>query len=159
MKPVLVCGSESKVKEWKTVMPVDWENHDLTEIQGTMEEIATDKVRRAFEIVKRPCVVEDCSLFIGKSNVPGPYVKYFDNDSILKLALGDASATAVCIVAYTDGKDVQLFKGQLEGRIVEPTTTGFAWDPIFQVDGQTLSENKNRETHRTRAIRKFAVNY
>ncbi len=56
--------------------------HDIniTEIQGSPEEIILDKCKKAFEIIEKTVLVEDVSLFFMSWNgLHGPYVKYFSN--------------------------------------------------------------------------------
>lgn len=48
---------------------------DLTEIQGTSEEIISDKLRRAIKKVNAPVICEDTSLcFEAYKGLPGPYM-------------------------------------------------------------------------------------
>ncbi|MXD62607.1 non-canonical purine NTP pyrophosphatase, partial [Escherichia coli] len=66
MKLILVTGNKNKLLEWQRLLPenvtIDSVDVDLVEIQSdNLEEIVADKVRRAYEIVKRPVVVEDIS--------------------------------------------------------------------------------------------------
>lgn len=48
---------------------------DIDEIQGTIEEIAIDKCRRAAEIIGGPVLTEDTALeFRALGGLPGPYM-------------------------------------------------------------------------------------
>lgn len=50
----------------------------VPEIQGTTEEIAREKCRRAAEILQGPCITEDTALcFEALNGLPGPYIKFF----------------------------------------------------------------------------------
>ncbi|KKA25251.1 Inosine triphosphate pyrophosphatase [Rasamsonia emersonii CBS 393.64] len=100
---------------------------DLPEIQGTTEEIAREKCRRAAIAVNGPVLVEDSSLeFHALNGLPGPYIKWFysalGNDGLNNLlaAYDDKSATAVCTFAFSRGPGVEtlLFQGRNTGRIV-----------------------------------------
>ena len=81
---------------------------------------------------------------------------------LYKLLAGfeDKSAYALCIFAYGEpGKEVKLFVGRTDGKIVEPRgPRDFGWDPIFQPTGfnQTYAELdkslKNTISHRYKAI-------
>ena len=75
------------------------------------------------------------------------------------------SAQFICVIALVapDGEE-KLFRGVCEGRITfEPSgDQGFGYDPIFfdEESGRTFAEmdreEKNRISHRGRALRKFA---
>lgn len=81
---------------------------------------------------------------------------------LYKLLAGfeDKTAYALCIFAYGEpGKDVKLFMGRTDGKIVEPRgPTDFGWDPCFQPVGfdETYAELdkviKNTISHRYKAI-------
>jgi XTP/dITP diphosphohydrolase len=54
---------------------------------------------------------------------------------------------------------VEVFRGRIEGIIVPPRGTGgFGYDPIFEMNGATLSElsleEKNCISHRAQALTK-----
>lgn len=161
MKLKLACGNINKVHEWQKLLmytQIDWYQVNLTEIQGTITEITSHKAKEAYNLLKCPCVVEDCSLFIdGMGDLPGPYIKHFESlgyNKIIRMVrnMGNSSARAVCSIGFHDGNQVHMFYGTLVGQIVPPRVGGFGWDAIFEVDGQTLAENKNRPTHRSMAI-------
>lgn len=67
-----------------------------------------------------------------------------------------------CVLALArDGEVLETFEGAVEGTIVEPARGegGFGYDPVFQPAGLTQTfgeispEEKNRMSHRARAIR------
>ncbi|PLB39491.1 non-canonical purine NTP pyrophosphatase [Aspergillus candidus] len=142
---------------------------DIPEIQGTLEEIARDKCRRAAEMVQGPVLVEDSALeFTAMNGLPGPYIKHFfeslGNDGLIKLIdpFEDRSAAAVSTFAFAEGpgEEPAVFQGRLEGRIVSPRgPTGFGWQPIFEIGGETLAEmsreKKNGMSHRYQALCKL----
>jgi inosine triphosphate pyrophosphatase len=50
----------------------------VPEIQGTTEEVAMEKCRRAAELLQGPCITEDTALcFEALNGLPGPYIKHF----------------------------------------------------------------------------------
>lgn len=89
----LISGNEGKIAEFEhavknlSLMPNDLRvdmstvKYDTPELQGTLEEIAIDKVKGAAngQIASQPgstIVVEDTSLaFIALGGMPGPYIK------------------------------------------------------------------------------------
>jgi XTP/dITP diphosphohydrolase len=72
-------------------------------------------------------------------------------------------ASFVTVLAYYDGERVEFLEGVLEGEISreERGSFGFGYDPIFIPKGynKTLAEmkmeEKNRISHRYKAVRKF----
>ncbi|KAK4979578.1 nucleoside triphosphate pyrophosphohydrolase ham1 [Elasticomyces elasticus] len=145
---------------------------DLPEIQGSIEEISRDKCKRAAEAVGGPVLVEDtCLCFNAWDELPGPYVKHFltslsaQKFHSLLAGFEDKSAQAVCTFAYAEGpgKDVMIFQGRTEGKIVESRgSTDFGWDSCFEPTegkGQTYAEmpknEKNAISHRGKALAKL----
>ncbi|KAJ5086540.1 hypothetical protein NUU61_007847 [Penicillium alfredii] len=168
-----VTGNPNKVREVRailgTTIPVESVALDIPEIQGTLEEIARDKCRRAAMIVDGPVVVEDSALeFRAMNGFPGPYIKDFlesiGNDGLNRLLLpyDDKHAEAVCTVAFTAGPAMEplLFQGRLKGQIVPARgPPRFGWEPIFEHQRETLAEmeheKKNRLSHRYQALFQF----
>ena len=76
------------------------------------------KCQAAFQLIQKPCVVEDtCLCFNAMKGLPGPYIKWFlqsiGPEGLHKMLAGfdDHSAYAMATLAYTDGNgEVQLFK-------------------------------------------------
>ncbi|KAJ5532497.1 hypothetical protein N7494_009049 [Penicillium frequentans] len=168
-----VTGNPNKVIEVNAILggliPVEPVALDLPEIQGSLEEIASDKCRRAARIINGPVIVEDSALeFHAMNRLPGPYIKYFleslGNDGLNKLlhSHDDKSADAVCTFAFSAGPEAEplLFQGRLEGKIVPARGPPvFGWEPIFEHKGETLAEmahdKKNKLSHRYQALVKF----
>lgn len=148
---------------------------DLPEYQGEPDDISKLKCKAAAEIIGGPVIVDDtCLCFHALGGLPGPYIKWFlekiGPDGLNKLlhAWDDKSATAVCTIAYCDGPnhDVLLFKGEAQGKIVEPRgLNGFGWDLCFQPNGydKTYAELgdqiKNRISHRFLACDLFRKHF
>ena len=74
------------------------------------------------------------------------------------------SARFVCVIAAAqDGKTIRIFRGEVEGVILEEPRGdgGFGYDPLFYVAGigrtfaQLEAEEKSRFSHRGEAFRKF----
>ncbi|KAF4219424.1 hypothetical protein CNMCM8980_003152 [Aspergillus fumigatiaffinis] len=142
---------------------------ELPEIQGSLEEIAREKCRSAATAVRGPVLTEDSALeFRVLNGLPGPYIKEFysalGNDGLCQLlaAFEDKSASAVCTYAFSCGPGVEpvLFQGRVDGQVVTPRgTNGFAFDPIFEVQGKTYGEmdaqTKNQLSERYVALQKL----
>lgn len=141
--------------------PVAHQKIDLDEIQSMdLKEIVEHKVRQAFEIVKNPVIVEDVSLeFEALNGLPGPFIRFFVDhvpfETICSMVDGKTrNATAKCVFGYFDGENLQLFEGQLEGRIAEAPTgdNGYGWDKLFIPEGYdvtraSLEEEDDRKTY------------
>uniref|UniRef100_A0A915I328 Inosine triphosphate pyrophosphatase n=1 Tax=Romanomermis culicivorax TaxID=13658 RepID=A0A915I328_ROMCU len=146
---------------------------DLPEYQGDPDHVVVEKCLAAYNIVKKPVLVEDtCLCFNAMNGLPGPYIKWFlkslKPEGLHKMlsAFADKSAYALCTFAYFDGQNgrggesgVKLFKGRTDGRIVEPRgQRNFGWDPCFQPDGfdstyaEMDQETKNKISHRAKAL-------
>src|ERR1700730_17528403 len=87
---VFVTGSEQKAQYFSRVagIPVSHKKVDLDEIQSLdLKRIVSDKVRRAFDVLRTPVIVEDVSLEIDALNgLPGPLIKWFvDKLSLLAI--------------------------------------------------------------------------
>lgn len=151
-----ITGNANKLAEVRAILGsvVDLQSKsvDIDEIQGTIEEIAFDKARRAAEKVQGPVLTEDTALgFHALKGLPGPYIKYFldalghEGLNNMLAAYEDKSATAVCTFCYCAGPGTTpiLFQGRCEGNVVPargPAT--FGWDAVFEVEGegQTYAE-------------------
>ncbi|KAG2413377.1 hypothetical protein HFD88_002566 [Aspergillus terreus] len=174
MTPItFITSNPNKLLEVTAILPntisVTHRALDIPEIQGSLEEIAIAKCRRAAEIIQGPVLVEDSALeFRAMNGLPGPYVKYFfealGNDGLNRLLNGfdDRTAEAVCTFAYSPGPGRQplLFQGRITGVIVPPRGPPvFGWEPIFDYQGTTLAEMeheiKNGLSHRYKALAKF----
>ncbi|ESZ99436.1 putative ham1 family protein [Sclerotinia borealis F-4128] len=168
-----ITGNKNKLVEVKAILGntinLQSQSLDLVEIQGTIEEISSDKCRRAAEIIKGPVLVEDtCLCFNALKELPGPYIKWFlealGHGGLNSMLAGfpDKSAQAVCTFAYSEGPGHEpiIFQGRTDGKIVPARgPTAFGWDPIFEYEGQTYAEmekvEKNKISHRFRALEKL----
>ncbi|KAF2218250.1 inosine triphosphate pyrophosphatase-like protein [Elsinoe ampelina] len=169
-----ITGNKNKLAEVSAILEtagvkLSSQAIDLPELQGTIEEITTDKCRRAADIVGGPVLVEDtCLCFDAFNELPGPYIKWFVKalgvKELHKLLAGfdDKSAQSVCTFGYCEGPghEVIIFQGRTAGKIVEARgPTDFGWDACFEYEGQTYAEmpkvEKNKISHRGRALAKL----
>lgn len=149
---------------------------DVEETGETLEANALLKARSVMEAVGLPAVADDTGLEVkalggapgvNTARYAGPDATYAENvDLLLRELTGkdDRSARFVTVIALAMPDGVELaVEGALEGVIVrEPRGSGgFGYDPVFEVDGMTLSEMgvgmKNKLSHRARAIRSLAA--
>jgi inosine triphosphate pyrophosphatase len=167
----LVTGNAGKLKEWQRLFPKDIklvnQDIDLDEIQSLdLEAIITDKVRRAYEIVGDPVIVEDISAGLYElKGMPGPFIKYFEQtlgpDALFKLASKDGvPAIVTAMIAYYDGVETIVVRADVAGKVVKPRgTNGFGFDIVFMPEGsdKTYAEmtatEKDAVSHRSKALK------
>ena len=151
-----------------------------TEIQSDrLKEIAMTSAQEVYKRASLPVIVEDAGLFIDAlKGFPGHYAAYayktVGNKGLLKLLQGVENRKAVfkAAIAYCESetKTPLVFEGEAEGEItvaerVGNGKSGFGFDPIFQPSGSAKTfaemtlEEKNRFSHRAKAVRKFAEWY
>lgn len=143
---------------------------ELTEIQGSRQEIAHAKSLEAVKHLNQPCIVEDVAMVCHAiGGLPGPYIKDFlkaiGDDGIAELIskYDDHSAEVICTAAYgVPGQEPVLFEGIVRGTIVTPRGGmrhgKFSWNPIFQPEGhtQTMGELSMEETAKI-SMRRLAL--
>jgi XTP/dITP diphosphohydrolase len=145
---------------------------DVEESGLTLEENALLKARAVCEATGLPALGDDTGLEVsalgGRPGVftaryAGEHASYTDNYTKLLTELegrDDRSACFRTVVAmvFPDGSET-VASGQIDGVIAHSPrgTTGFGYDPVFEVDGRTFSEmpdgDKNQISHRARALR------
>lgn len=174
MKITFVTGNKFKAKETEEILDIDLEvsQIELDEIQEIdLEKVALHKLNQAYEILKKPVMIDDVSFEIHAWNkFPGPLVKWMlqvggGPSLILKLLEGekDRRATARLAIGFHDGEKPQLFFGEALGVVAHEIRgdNGFGWDRIFIPEGydQTFAEMprelKNSISHRGNALAKF----
>lgn len=147
----------------------------IIEIQDEkIETIAMEKAKSAYNIVKKPILIEDDGLFINSlKGFPGQYSKFIfksiGNKGIIRLLKGssDRSAFFKSIFVYNDGIIAKVFYGKINGKISSTITQGgWGYDPIFiplkrnNKKGITFAKlsqtnKKNELSHRRIAFYKF----
>ena len=129
-------------------------------------EIVEAKARAAFALAGRAVLVEDSGLAMAAwSGFPGALVKWMEKtvglDGIARMldAFPDRAATAVCAVAYFDGRQLGIGRGEVRGTIAAAPrgSGGFGWDRLFVPEGETRTfaemapSEKDAVSHRRRA--------
>jgi len=146
--PIYITGNQNKVAYLAKTLGIELEHHklDLDEIQSLDPyEVIEHKVKQAYELLQRPVLVEDTSLFFNAlDGLPGPFVKFFvtakDGQNIMCRMLdgfSDRSAYASAIYAYYDGNELHTFAGRLDGTIATSPRGGggYGWDGVFEPAG------------------------
>lgn len=127
---------------------------DIDEIQGEDPLIIVkDKVRRAYESLLKPVVVSDDSWSIpALKGFPGPYMKsinkWFEPYDFIRLMRGikDRRVILYQFLAYYDGKNMQIFKNKINGKIIDKPRGMNARSPNATVtvldydNGKTIAE-------------------
>ena len=146
-----ITGNQNKANYLSKYLgyPVDHAKLDLDEIQSTdLREIVEHKVRQAYDLIKKPVIVEDVALeFVALGGLPGPFIKFFVEKVPFEvicqmIARGlTRKATARCVFGYFDGERLELFEGSLDGEIAETPSgdNGYGWDKIFIPQGYTVT--------------------
>ncbi|KAI0340833.1 Ham1-like protein [Trametopsis cervina] len=178
-KLVFVTGNRMKLQEVRFILAANADveltsqDLDVPEIQGSTEEVALEKCRKAAEILQGPCITEDTALcFEALNGLPGPYIKHFlkslglEGLNTLLQGFPTNKAWALCTFAYSAGPGTQpiLFEGRVDGSIVPARgVEKFGWNPIFEVEGtgktfaEMSEEEKNSLSHRYRALEKLTA--
>jgi len=144
--------------------------YNIVEIQEeNIRKIAIEKSISAYNIIKKPIIIEDDGLFIKSLNgFPGQYssfvFKSIGNRGIIKLLKGNSDRSAVfkSIFVYNNGNITKIFRGQIKGTISTTITTGgWGFDPIFIPHTKSItfgkldeSNIKNEFSHRKIALDK-----
>ncbi len=175
-KIIFVTGNAHKVKEANDILSslgitVEQNDCGYPELQeDEPEPIAAFGAEWAADKLNSEVMVDDSGLFIEVlGGFPGPYSAYvFDklgNKRILKLMEEETARRAVfkCVIGYCiPGEKALVFSGEVAGEIADDIRGdgGFGYDPVFLVGektfGEMTSEEKNRLSHRYRALIKFA---
>lgn len=153
MNIVYVTGNENKARLFNKMLGLELERAkvDVPEIQSLDPiEVVQHKVTAAYRILKRPVIVEDTFLTIhALGKLPGPFIKWFLEElkleGLCRLLDGkDRNAVAGAVIAYYDGKRLELFKRSLKGAISDNPRgdSGFGWNGVFIPEGskKTLGE-------------------
>jgi len=172
MTLTLVTGNPGKLREYVALLPqssdITFETYrlNLPEIQSLdLQAIVEDKLKRAYEILSRPVIVEDVSTGVDrKGGLPGPFFKFYEEVRGSRALLEEAGrvgepVTITCTSGYYDGETLLFGSGVIHGTVCEPRgKNGFGFDPVVIPDGETRTfaemstEEKNAISHRSLAV-------
>ena len=168
---VIVTTSSDKLAEINEILGT---NHqvskvDIPEIQSLdLDEVITQKAKEAYQIIKKPVLVEDVSLEIkALKGLPGTFIKFFlstlgTEGTVALVKDHDTTTKVTAAVAIYDGKNLKIFKGIVSGSLSakDRGEHGFGFDKVFIPKGydQTLGEMppslKNKISYRAKALQK-----
>ena len=177
-KLIFITGNRGKFLEAQKLLKefgieLEQVDLDITEPQAdSLEEVVRKCAEEALKIVKENFIIDDSGLFIKSLNgFPGVYSSYvyktIGYKGILKLLsdLTDRSAYFMTALAYGEPRgELKIFSGRVDGIITNEARgeNGFGFDPIFKPLGSNLTfaemsiEEKNKFSHRAKALRAFA---
>ncbi len=176
--------NRDKLRELAAMLDEDVELHhpepedeEVEETGETLWENALLKARSGFESSGMASIADDTGLEVDtldggpgvySSRYAGDQASYEDNVRKLLSELGGTVrekriARFRTVIAYVDGEVELRFDGVLEGVIINERRgeNGFGYDPVFLPEGgshtlaELSSEEKNRISHRGRALRSF----
>tara|TARA_R100001143_G_C3360945_1_gene135547 strand:+ start:5833 stop:6435 length:603 start_codon:yes stop_codon:yes gene_type:complete len=151
---------------------------DAAEVEEDQPDLAGNALKKArywFDQTGLPSLADDTGLEVDVLNgAPGVYsaryagenVTYAENvEKLLREMVGeiDRSARFRTVIAFVTDEGEYLFEGVCEGIITNERKgeKGFGYDPVFQPDdysetfAELSSKEKNRISHRGRALDKF----
>ncbi len=169
----IITHNVHKYQEMKKIIPsLEMLNMEYPEIQAdSLEEVVDFALNYLADKIDGNFIIDDSGLFIHALNdFPGVYSAYIfrtlGNEGILKLmqGIGDRRATFKTVIGVHVAGENFKFVGLCHGYIAEKPrgTNGFGYDPIFvpEAYGKTFAEmsteEKNRISHRGKAIRKVS---
>ncbi|MFA5791480.1 MAG: non-canonical purine NTP pyrophosphatase [Candidatus Paceibacterota bacterium] len=156
-----ITGNQKKAEYLANYLgyPILHQKIDLDEIQSfDLRKIVKHKLRQAYDLIKKPVVVEDTSLeFKALGKLPGPFIKHFleqmsEEDICSFLDGKDRNAVAKCMFGYFDGEKEVYFEGSMNGMISEKPagSYGYGFDRIFIPEGFNVTRaEQNEEDHKT----------
>jgi len=173
-----ITGNKHKYEQVRAILhpeiKIEQMDIDLDEIQEIdSHKVLEHKLRDAQTKHKGEFLVEDTSLYIEAfGQLPGPLIKWFlkgwGKEGIYNATqkLGNISAKGKCIFAYSNGKEIKFFEGDIEGEIAKPgKDDGFGWNPIFKPKGagkvlsEMTPEEKIKIGMRKKALENFKEYY
>ncbi|HHP7240158.1 MAG TPA: RdgB/HAM1 family non-canonical purine NTP pyrophosphatase [Cyclobacteriaceae bacterium] len=185
MKLVFATHNQNKVMEIKELLPESIEliglndlglREEIPETGKTLEENSLIKARVVYEKFSLPAFADDTGLEVRSlNNSPGVRSARYageqksssDNIDLLISELSDKTNRdaqfRTVITLYLQLNVFHQFEGKVTGRIIYERrgAQGFGYDPVFIPDGydKTFAEmplsEKNRISHRAKALRKF----
>lgn len=150
---------------------------EIPETAPTLQGNALQKAEFIFAKFKTPCFADDTGLEIeALGGRPGVYSARYAgenksaDDNIEKVlselkGVENRSAVFKTVIALVGVRDKPLFfEGIVKGSITKDKrgTNGFGYDPVFMPEGYSITfaqmslEEKNKLSHRSRAVKKFA---
>ena len=183
-KIVFATNNAHKLAEVRTLAGSDFQilsleeigcHDDIPETASTLEGNALIKARWVRDRYGLDCFADDTGLMVDAlDGEPGVYSARYagnghDSEANMSLLLenlkghADRNAHFSTVIALCRGEEEHIFEGRVDGQIAEVRSgsNGFGYDPIFIPDETGVSfadmkaDDKNRISHRGRAVRKL----
>ena len=181
-KLVVASGNLNKIKEIKEILGdryniVSMQDVDcfveVDETGTTFEENAFLKAQAVYQKCKLPVIADDSGLIVDVlGDEPGVFSARYaglpcddakNNEKLLAKLKNEKNRQArfVTCIVFFDGKNKIVGNGEADGIIIDEYrgANGFGYDPIFfsrelnKTFGESSSAEKNRVSHRARALR------
>lgn len=159
---VFVTGNPKKAKDISDFLgtSVSFTSVETDEIQEMdLAKIVEHKVREAWNVLKRPVIIEDVGLYVDAWNgFPCPFIKWLHHtmgyDQFPKaVPKNNRKVTVIVMYGVYDGKKMQTFEGKSVGTLAfkQRGAAGWGFDTLFIPKGQTktvaeLGEKINKKT-------------
>lgn len=186
MDLIIATNNQKKLKEMKAILLKYFDkvqslaeagiDHETVEDGTTFEQNALKKASEIAKISGCAAVADDSGLVVDAlGGEPGIYSARYagghgDDIANLNLVLErmegktERSARFVCALAYVNGEESVVFRGEMEGEINHAPVgeNGFGYDPIFFLpeygctSAEISPEQKNEISHRAKAIKQLA---
>jgi XTP/dITP diphosphohydrolase len=177
---VFVTTNYGKFKEVENILlkyniNIEMINMRKIEIQDDdLTSIATYAALTSFYAIRKPVLIDDSGLYIEElGGFPGPYsdyvIKKLGLNGVIEIIrrLRSRKATFISALAYYDGKELKVFKGEVNGELTLEVrgSKGFGFDPIFipmgsnKTFGEMTTDEKSKISHRAKAVEAFAKWY
>lgn len=122
---------------------------DIDEIQ-TLDQglIATDKARKAWDILQKPVLIDDAAIYFDRFNdFPGTLTKHVSEglgfQGLLRLIDEGDPAHFLLTMVYAEGPDaMHSFQGRCDGRLTKPES--FYGDPHLPFDIFFIPDNEHK---------------
>lgn len=187
MKLIIASKNPAKIREIKEILDanIDFKTYrdlpdwpDIAETGSTFEENATLKAKALAEKYKMPALADDSGLIVeALGQEPGVHSSRYageeatDAQNIEKLldnlrGITNRRAYFITSAVFIDpGKLIVTAQGKVYGQIIEQPqgNGGFGYDPVFLPEGndktfgQMSPEEKNKLSHRSRALHELRV--
>ncbi len=168
--PVFVTGNLLKVEETSRYLKIRLPHQklNLIEMQSLdIDEIVRHKAMQAYEILRKPILVEDTALQFEAlgGKLPGTLIKWFleelKDEGLCRLLDGRSrNATAITTYAFHDGDEIHIFKAEVQGiyadhpRVIRP----LGWATPFIPNGSTKTWSEmDLDEYEKSAMRNIAL--
>ncbi len=158
---LFITGNDNKAKEAKDIclqngVVIYHESLVLTEIQSDdISEIAVEKAKQAYSLVKIPLIINDSSWIIpSMGGFPGPYMKHMNKwlkaEDFIKLMDGKDDRAIILreTVVYIDDKGTQIISKDIFGQVLKEVKglMGAPSDKVITLlmSGESISERLGR---------------